>query len=161
MVVLRTAGGPPPLSLRTGPEPGDGERAFLIGFPRGDPGEATVLRMTRGVFEPRARSAAHTPAQIWSETGRTENMDGALPGLVGAPVLDSQGRIAAMILSDQARRARFYSTSAGALTAALGKTGARPPVAGPFETVTVANYGRVADDLRRSRQVAQVLCLLG
>jgi hypothetical protein len=158
--VLRTAGGPSPLALSAA-EAKDGRRAFLLGFPKGEPGEAAVLLMTRAQLNSGKRAGAPIPAQLWSEIGRTDGMDGALPGLAGAPVLGADGKVIGMVLAHDPRHARFYSTTLRSLGSVLGRIDARPAAASTLDPLTVENYGRVGDDLRRDRRIAQVLCLLG
>ncbi len=160
IAVLRTQGGPPPLVIATGLEPRDGVRAFLIGFPKGAPGEASVMRMTTSELPRESRAQPAIPVQVWAETGRTTAMPGPLTGLVGAPVVGADHQVVGLVLRQEARHARFYSTGAAALNAAVRAANASPAPPAPAETATVENYGRVADDLRRSRQVAQVLCLV-
>lgn len=160
IAVLRTQGGPPPLVIATGPEPRDGVRAFLLGFPKGAPGEASAMRMTALELPRETRAQPTVPTQVWAETGRTSAMPGPLNGLVGAPVLGADHQVLGLVLRQEPRRARFYSSGAATLKAAVQSVNATPAAPAPAETVTVENYGRVADDLRRSRQVAQVLCLV-
>ena len=160
LAVLRTEGGPPGLPIAAAGPSRNGARAFLVGFPRGTPGEASAMLMTAGRLKSPVRDRPSTPAWIWAETGRTEGMKGNLSGLAGAPVLGADHQVTGMFLRQDQPRARFYALSPDVLARALAQTGARPAAVLPAEPISVANYGRVADDLRRSRQVAQVLCLL-
>ena len=161
IAVLRTQGGPAPMIIAAGAEPRYGTRGFLVGYPRGEPGEASALRMTPSLLPRTTRDEPRVTSQVWAETGRTGAMEGPLSGLVGAPVLSQDHQVIGMVLRQEVRHARFQSTTTAALARVLHTAGQAPAPQGPVETVTVQNYGRVADDLRRSRQVAQVLCLLG
>ena len=90
--------------------------------------------------------------QTWAETGRTEGLSDDLSDLAGAPVLDSSGAVTGVVLGQAVQRGRLYSTPIRKVLAAGARTASG-------ETVTVENYGRVADSLRRDLRVAQVLCL--
>ncbi len=161
LAVLRTEGGPPVLILAPAHDLASGTRAFLIGFPRGAPGEASAMLIARHAMPRPYRDDAAVVAQVWAETGRTEAMKGDLPGLAGAPVLGADQRVIGVILRQDKARARFWAAGPQQIAHVLEASGIRPTDAAAAEPITVANYGRVGDDLRRSRQVAQVLCLMG
>ena len=64
----------------------------------------------------------------------------------------------ALTVAEAPRRGRLYTTSPDTLGPAIrGEQQADEPLLG--EPITVDNYGRVADDLRRDLRVAQVVCL--
>ena len=62
-----------------------------------------------------------------------------------------------LTIGEAPRRGRIYTTAPETFTDALAE--APPDRLGPGEPISVENYGRVADALRRERTVAQVLCL--
>ncbi len=161
LAVLKTDGGPPGLPLSPAAGPGrNGARAFLVGFPRQAPGEASAMLMTTGLMKSGFRGQPPAPVRVWAETGRTENMKGALSGLVGAPVIGADHQVQGVVLRQDQDRARFYAAAPEAIARILADAGARPQPAVPAEPISVSNYGLAADGLRRSGQVAQVLCLL-
>jgi hypothetical protein len=71
-------------------------------------------------------------------------------------VLDSEGRVVGVLLKQQRRRGRFYTTTPESL-ARLAPQPLNEPA--PGQPVTPTNYGRAADSLRRDLRVAQVRCL--
>ncbi|MBA3812365.1 MAG: serine protease, partial [Caulobacteraceae bacterium] len=69
------------------------------------------------------------------------------------------GRVIGVTIAQAPRRGRLYTTTPEALRAALAAAGVKAPAAAVGEPITVENYGRVADDLRRDLRVAPVVCL--
>jgi len=158
IALLITAGGPPALAVTTFEALRVGQRAFHPGFPQGKPGEVTSRLLGREVLKVRGRGARDEPVLAWAEVGRTEGLEGTLAGLSGAPALDRRGRVIAMTIAEAPRRGRIYTTAPDTLGPAIrGEQPADEPLQG--EVVTVENYGRIADDLRRDLRVAQVVCL--
>ncbi|KPF77790.1 endopeptidase [Brevundimonas sp. AAP58] len=158
IALLITAGGPPALPVTTTGPLRIGQRAFHPGYPQGKPGEVTSRLLGREVLKVRGRGARDEPVLAWAEVGRTEGLEGTLAGLSGSPALDRQGRAVGITIAEAPRRGLIYTTAPDTLGPAIrGEQRADEPVLG--EPVTVDNYGRVADDLRRDLRVAQVVCL--
>ena len=168
VAVLSTEGGSPSLPLRSGAGLRIGERSFHPGFPRGAAGEATSRLLGRQMLAVRgrglggaagARGIKPEPVLAWAEAGRTDKLGGDLAGLSGAPALDAHGQVVGVTLAEAPRRGRIYTSSPDAIREALSRAHVVPTQAQPSEPVTVENYGRVADSLRRDLRVAQVMCL--
>ena len=158
LALLITEGGPDPLPLALEAPLRQGQRAFHPGFPQGAPGEATSRLLGRETLRVRGRGARDEPVLAWAEVGRTDDLQGTLAGLSGAPALDRQGRVVAVTVAEAPRRGRIYTTAPESTAAALRGATRRGEYA-PGAPVTVDNYGRVADSLRRELRVAQVVCL--
>jgi serine protease Do len=156
LAVLTTRGGAPALTPAVSKALTVGARGFIPGFPQGQVGEATVRYLGVQTLPALRRGEPERTVLAWAEAGRTEGLSDALGDLAGAPVLDGSGAVVGVVLGQAAQRGRLYSTTAAPVRRALGSTSAS---AG--EPVTVDNYGRVADSLRRDLRVAQVLCLPG
>jgi S1-C subfamily serine protease len=156
--ILTTDGGAQPLPLGLSQRLRRGERAFHVGFPQGKPGEASSRLLGRENLVVQGRGARTEPVLVWAETGRTDGLKGTLGGLSGAPALDDQGRVVGVTIAEAPRRGRIYTT-APETTARTLSAGGRRSVELPGAAITADNYGRVADDLRRSLRVAQVVCL--
>ena len=62
-------------------------------------------------------------------------------------------------LAEAPRRGRIYTSTPDTLRRALAAAGIKPPVGVTGSPISVENYGRVADGLRRALSVAQVVCL--
>ncbi|MGZ6020558.1 MAG: S1 family peptidase, partial [Phenylobacterium sp.] len=93
-----------------------------------------------------------------AETGRTDGLRGTLGGLSGAPALDDQGRVVGVTIAEAPRRGRIYTTAPETTARILAAAG-KPAADIPAQAINAENYGRVADDLRRTLRVAQVVCL--
>ncbi len=164
IAVLLTKGGAPALPLSQDLGLHIGERSFHPGFPRGRAGEATGRLIGRLTLAPRHGAPGHPalgraePVLAWAEAGRTDRLSGDLAGLSGAPALDMRGRVIGVTLAEAPRRGRIYTTSPEAMIQALARAHLAPAAAALGEPITVDNYGRVADTLRRDLSVAQVVC---
>lgn len=158
MAVLLTAGGPPALPVAADAPMHKGQRAFHPGFPQGRAGEVTSRLLGRETLRVRGRGQRDEPVLAWAEVGRTDQLDGTLSGLSGAPVLDRQGRAVGVTIAESPRRGRIYTTAPDTFGPAIrGVQRADEPLMG--RTVDIENYGIVADELRRDLRVAQVVCL--
>ena len=170
IAVLFTQGGALPLPLATAPPERKGELAYHPGFPRGEAGEIASRYLGPSRLPAHARGGVAEPVLAWAEVGRTDGLTGVLSGLSGAPVLDAAGRVIGVTLGEAPRRGRIYSTTPQSLTRAMalanseaGRVQASAPGAdlATGEPITVDNYGRVADSLRRDLRVVPVACLRG
>jgi serine protease Do len=150
VAVLITDGGAPSLPLAKAWRARSGDSAFLPGFSGGGPGETAVLYLGG---ESNGRQLA------WAEIGRTDGLRGALVGFAGAPVLNADGEVVGMALADQPRRGRLNATPPEALGHALVAAHVKYSIAQPGQPITLDNYGRAADSLRRDLSVAEVVCL--
>ncbi len=156
--ILTTDGGVQALPLGLTDRLRRGERAFHPGFPQGRPGEASSRLLGRENLVVEGRGARTEPVLVWAETGRTDGLDGTLGGLSGAPALDDAGRVVGVTIAESPRRGRIYTTSPET-TARTLLAGGRRYIETPGVPISDDNYGRVADDLRRTLRVAQVVCL--
>lgn len=158
IAVLITEGGPPGLPVMTNREFHVGTRVFHPGYPQGRAGEVSSLLLGRETLHVRGRGKRKEPVLVWAEVGRTEGLEGTLAGLSGAPAMDRDGRVLGVTIAESPRRGRIYTTSPETFGPAI--RGVAAPQALPLdEPVTIDNYGRVADALRRDLRVAQVVCL--
>jgi len=156
--VLFTKGGAPPIPLAPDSPLRMGAAAFHPGFPGDRAGEAATRLVGRQRLTARGRGGRAQPVLAFAEIGRTEGLPANLAGLSGAPALDGAGRAIGVTIAQSPRRGLIYSTTPASLRAALAFAGVSPsPAAG--EPIGTANYGRVADDLRRDLRVAPVVCL--
>lgn len=159
VAVLTTDGGAAALPLALAGDLRRGQTAFHPGFPQGRPGEAASRLLGPQVVGGRRRGEQPSLLLAWSEIGRTDGIKGTLAGLSGAPALDAAGEVVGVTLAEATRRGRIYTTTPQTLRRALIAAGV--PIISPNtgEPITVDNYGRIADDLRRGLRVAQVVCL--
>ena len=159
LALLQTDGGSPGLAVASNPHLRSGDRAFHPGFPGGQPGEATSRLLGVQLLPGRRRGERPMPVLAWAQTGRTMGLHGSLSGLSGAPVIDARGMVIGMTLAEQPRRGRIYTTLPQTLAHSLAKAKMAPAGTPIGDAVTVENYFRVADALRRDLRVAQVICL--
>ena len=158
VALLLTEGGPPALPLAAQAPLHKGQRAFHPGFPQGHPGEAASRLLGRETLKVRGRGERDEPVLAWAESGRTKGLKGTLSGLSGAPVLDGRGRVLGVTIAEAPRRGLIYTTAPDTFVPAIrGEQRADEKALG--EAVNTANYGQVADRLRRDLRVAQVVCL--
>lgn len=158
VALLLTQGGPPALPVAADAPLRRNQRAFHPGFPQGRAGEVASRLLGRETLTVVGRGARDEPVLAWAVVGRTEGLDGALSGLSGAPAMDRLGRVVGVTLAESPRRGRIYTTAPDSFGPAV-RGEQRADEATLAEPVTVENYGRVADSLRRDLRVAQVVCL--
>nr|WP_314433562.1 serine protease [uncultured Brevundimonas sp.] len=158
VALLITDGGPPALPVAADAPLHKDQRAFHPGFPQGRAGEVTSRLLGRETLQISGRGARSEPVLAWAEVGRTRGLTGTLSGLSGAPALDRHGRVIGVTLAESPRRGRIYTTAPESFGPAI-RGEQRADEAALGETVTVENYGRVSDTLRRDLRVAQVVCL--
>jgi len=161
LAILRTEGGVASLPLGLGLPLEIGSRGFHPGYPEGRPGEATSRLLGRQTLSVRGagdRQPRAQPVFAWAEVGRTDGLR-TLSGLSGAPVLDTAGRVVGVTVAEAPRRGRIYTSTPEALQGALRRAEVHAVSGELDDPVTVENYGRAADALRRDLRVAQVVCL--
>jgi len=164
LAVLITKGGAPALPLARDAGLRLGERAFHPGFPQGRAGEVASRLIGRQTLVLRGSAPGHLVAGralhvlAWAEAGRTDGLKGDLAGLSGAPTLDARGEVVGVSLAEAPRRGRLYTTTPDAIRDALARANLKPGQSADTISLSVENYGRVADTLRRNLSVAQVVC---
>ena len=164
LAVLITKGGAPALPLAAAPPAQQGELAYHLGYSGGTAGEAASRYLGPNSLGGHKRGEAPKPVLNFAEVGRTEGLKGPLSSLSGAPALDLSGRVIGVTLEVAPRRGRIYTSTPQSLTAALAvaKSAEVPTASAAFavgEPITVDNYGRVGDTLRRDMRVVRVACL--
>jgi hypothetical protein len=131
-----------------------------MGFPQGQPGEAASRLIGRERLVARGRYHVEEPVLAWAEVGRTAGLFGTLAGMSGGPVLDAQGRVIGITVAESARRGRIYTAAPSSILSLL-KMERIAPAGEPVGRLSLTNYGPAADKLRRSLEVAQVVCVAG
>ena len=133
-----------------------GEYGYFFGFPQGKPGEAAGTLLGRHKMITRGRYNTEEPILAWTEIGRTLNLRGTLGGLSGGPVLDQDGEVIGVVAAESPRRGRIYTVAPRNLQELVpdtdNDTAPRP--------IALSSYGVEADRYRRSRRIAQVVCLV-
>lgn len=163
IAVLVTKGGAPALPIAASASLRAGQRAFHPGFPQGRAGELTTRLIGRQTLVMRRTGHPSTnraePVLAWAEAGRTDRLGGDLSTLAGAPALNARGEVVGVTLAEAPRRGRLYTTTPEAVREAMARAKVTPAPRAPTDPITVENYGRAADGLRRELRVAQLICL--
>jgi hypothetical protein len=164
IAVLITKGGAPALPLATALPAKQGELAYHLGYSNGLAGEAASRYLGPNSLGGSKRGEAPRSVLNFAEVGRTEGLTAPLSSLSGAPALDLSGRVIGVTLDVAPRRGRIYTSTPQSLIAALRVAkSAQAPASDTGlavgEPITVDNYGRVGDTLRRDMRVVRVACL--
>jgi hypothetical protein len=121
-----------------------------------------LLHAGVGVLLLAVGSGAYTMLSPHREVQRIRDGNAAAAvSLAGAPVLNAAGEVTGMLLADEPRRGRLRATTPEALVRALAAARLQAGGAQPGQPITLDNYGRAADALRRDLSVAEVVCLAG
>jgi S1-C subfamily serine protease len=159
LALLRTNRAPETLALDTSERQFQiGQRAFHVGFPQGQPGEAYSRLIGRETLVARGRYASEEPVLAWAEQGRTSGIRGSLAGISGGPALASNGQVIGVTVAESARRGRIYTAAPSSIQRLLRVEQIEAEGA-PAPRLTADNYGQESDDLRRDLAVAQVVCV--
>lgn len=135
-----------------------GQRAFHVGFPQGQPGEAYSRLIGRETLIARGRYNLEEPVLAWAELGRTSGLRGSLAGISGGPAIASNGQVIGITVAESSRRGRIYTASPASILRLL-RVEQVEAQGTPGERLTPDNYGQASDDLRRTLAVAQVVCV--
>jgi hypothetical protein len=171
LAVLITKGGAPALPLAQSAPTKAGEIIYHLGYAAGTAGEAASRYLGPKALGPEKRGAPELAVLTFAEVGRTEGLKGPLSSLRGAPAMDLSGRVVGVTLDVSPRRGRIYTSTpkslAEALAIAKSVQDAAPSAAqaqaqafAVGEPITVDNYGRMGDTLRRDMRVVRVACLV-
>jgi serine protease Do len=135
-----------------------GQKAFHVGYPQGQPGEAASRLIGRERLVARGRYSLEEPVLAWAELGRTEGLNGSLGGMSGGPVLDAQGEVIGVTIAESARRGRIYTATPASITQLfdLNNVNPRGETVGPLD---LKNYDDAADNMRFDLSVAQIVCV--
>lgn len=134
-----------------------GQRAYHLGFPQGRPGEAFSRLIGRETLIARGRYNLEEPVLAWAEIGRTTGL-GSLSGISGGPAIAANGQVIGVTIAESLRRGRLYTAAPSSIIRLL-RVEQVDAVGEPAPRLTPENYGREADDMRRSLAVAQIVCI--
>ena len=160
LALLLTDRAPTSLPLALDRELRIGEPGYHVGFPQGRSGEAISVLESRSNLVTRGRYAMEEPVLAWSETERSEGIEGTLSGMSGGPVFDRDGAVVGVTVAESPRRNRIYTASPDSIRSFLEEQGLAAP-GGEAHALSASSYTAEADRLRDSRAVVKVLCRVG
>lgn len=158
LLVTKPSADPLPLNLGQLYQRQDG---FHIGFPAGKPGDVHGLLIGHASARHGGPGGWKEPVIAWAEVSRDPNRKGSLGGLSGGAVLDRNGAVIGVTVSESPRRGRVISAAPISLQEVIGLAGlavANEASNGALQGVTSGNYGQTGKSLRKQRRVAQVIC---
>ena len=160
LALLLTDRAPTSLPLALDRELRVGEPGYHVGFPQGRSGEAVSVLESRSNLVTRGRYAMEEPVLAWSETERSDGIEGTLSGMSGGPVFDKDGAVIGVTVAESPRRNRIYTASPDSIRNFLEEQGLVAP-GGEAHALSAASYTQEADRLRAERAVVKVLCRVG
>ncbi|HLZ85008.1 MAG TPA: serine protease [Caulobacteraceae bacterium] len=157
--VLITEGGAPalPLAPRRSLQPG--MTAFHAGFPNGHPGQVVSRLIRRETLVLRGHRTRRESVLAWAETDQDDPPPANLAGLSGAPALDAYGRVIGVTIAQSPHHARVYTTTPGALRAAIARAHIQPATGARGAPMSSGSYEKISRDLRRDLRIVPVVCL--
>jgi S1-C subfamily serine protease len=157
--VLITQGGAPALPIAPRESLKPGMTAFHAGFPRGSPGQIATQLLGRQTLVLRGRHGRRETVLAWVQTNSSDALPPSLAGLSGAPALDSQGRVVGVTIAQSRRRRRVYTTTPGALRAALARVHVELATGAQAAPMSEGSFSRISNDLRGDLRIVPVVCL--
>jgi serine protease Do len=157
--VLITQGGAPALALAPRDSIRRGMTAFHAGFPQGRPGQIESHLVSRETLVLRGRHSRRETVLAWAQSEPGNELPESLAGLSGAPALDGAGRVIGVTIAQSRRHKRVYTTTPGALRAALGRAHIEPATGALAAPIDPASYERIAANLRATLSIVPVVCL--
>lgn len=157
--VLITQGGAPALPLAPRRSLKAGMTAFHAGFPNGHPGFVASRLVRRETLVLRGRHTRRESVLAWAESEDQGPFPRSLAGLSGAPALDSYGRVIGVTIAQSPHHARVYTTTPGALRAAIARAHIQPATGALAAPMSSGSYGHISRDLRRDLRIVPVVCL--
>jgi S1-C subfamily serine protease len=157
--VLITQGGAPALPLAPRQSLKAGMTAFHAGFPNGHPGFVASRLIRRETLVLRGRHTRREPVLAWEESEDQGPFPRSLAGLSGAPALDAYGRVIGVTIAQSPHHARVYTTTPGALRAAIVRAHIQPAAGARAAPMSSGGYGKISRDLRRDLRIVPVVCL--
>ncbi len=133
-----------------------GEYGFFVGFPQGRPGESIGALLGRRRMVVRGRYSSNEQILAWSEVGRSRGLKGSLGGLSGGPAFDADGEVIGLVTAENSRRGRVYTVAPATLQTIMPAADSRQDP----QSIDLKDFARRADTFRRTRQIAQVYCLV-
>lgn len=160
LALLKTDRGAPPLKFADAVLR-QGQDGFHMGYPAGSPGDVNSQLMGRSIMRVRGRYRTSEPVIAWAERIRVPDTYGGLGGISGGPAFDASGAIIGVNVAGSKRRGRVFTAAPRSVRAALDRAGFTPPAdAKPVSgDIDRRNFSSVGDKLRRTLQVAKVICL--
>ena len=157
--VLITQGGAPALPLAPRESLKAGMTAFHAGFPHGRPGFVASRLLRRETLVLRGRHTRREPVLAWAEDETAGPLAHSLAGLSGAPALDAEGRVIGVTIAHSPHHARVYTTTPGALRAAIVRAHIEPATGARAAPMSSGGYAKISRDLRRDLRIVPVVCL--
>lgn len=157
--VLITQGGSPALPLAPRRSLKAGMTAFHAGFPNGHPGQLVSRLVRRETLVLRGHRTRRESVLAWQETDEEDPPPANLAGLSGAPALDTEGRVIGVTIAQSPHHARVYTTTPGALRAAIARAHIQPATGALAAPMSSGGYGQISRDLRRDLRIVRVVCL--
>jgi serine protease Do len=157
--VLITQGGAPALPLAPRQTLKPGMTAFNAGFPHGRPGQVVSRLIRRETLVLRGHRTRRESVLAWEETDEEDPPPASLAGLSGAPALDAEGRVIGVTIAQSPHHARVYTTTPGALRAAIARAHIQPATGALAAPMSSGSYEQISRDLRRDLRIVPVVCL--
>ncbi len=132
-----------------------GQSAYHVGYPQGRPGQVSSRLLGRQTLITRGAVRRREPILAWAETARSQGIWGSLGGLSGGPAISSSGEVIGVTIAEAPRRGRIYTTAPRTTAQLVSQFAARDATAMPIDA---GRFSESADALRRSQQVAMVIC---
>ncbi len=139
--------------------PTRGDDGYMMGYPQGKPADVRATVIGRNDMRSSGSYRAREPVVAWVERERLPVFSGALGGISGGPVFDSDGIVVGTVVAGAPRRGRVYTTHPRVFR--NGDLGDRLHFKKDEEVwrpITSDNYANIGRELRGAKTITQVYC---
>lgn len=147
-----------PQAFAFGEQPRNGDDAYMIGFPKGQPGGVHGRKIGTTTLKERGRYKTRELADVWSENSRVPDRFDSLGGLSGGPVFSDDGRFVGVVLAEERRRGRVITAQTATVKTVFQRADIAPETRNTADRLTPKGYPAVARNLLTSLRVAKVIC---
>lgn len=147
-----------PQAFAFGSQPRDGDEAYMVGFPKGQPGGVHGRKIGTTTLQEKGRYKTRELADVWSERSRVPDRFDSLGGLSGGPVFSDDGRFVGVVLAEERRRGRVITAQTSTVHTVFQRADVTPETKNTAARLTPNGYPAIARDLLTSLRVGKVIC---
>lgn len=158
MAIIQTGASPSAVPLEFSEPLSRGQYGFMVGYPQGRAAAISTKLRSRAILVTDKAKRSEEPLLTWTIANQSYPRHGTLGGLSGGPVFDGSGKVRGVIVAENPRHGRVYSTTPVSIQGFLKTHGifASEGEAAEYNTENLLLQSRSA---MSKLQVVKVLCV--